>query len=482
MAGLFPFPGAALRRTRSRTLPGTALAGVLLALLATPVLAEQGQWTPAADWSGGNPGKYAVHMLLFPGDGSPYHSRLLWFYGQPGATFSGGEWGWKSGNDGCGTFPSASFEDLNVSAPGMDIFCTGHAGLPDGRVLMPGGTDHVTGSYGENKTRIFARGSGDSAGSWSDPGPMRDWRWYATGTTLRDGRVPVTAGLRHRHHRIFGGRSSGAPFAGDSGAVVTVELPAPVAASAAPVVIEASGLSAPERGILFQTPDESGAWQTVARLHPRRRFDEITLDGVAASQVRLVFLAAHQVRFVGRVVRSNEPPGAQWAELLSAESRALGDVRAALVAPDHAAASLVGPDTLEFSFGVPPLAVGQVRDCFLAVEGMLLSLRQASPAGRQPGAPATPARFALGQSQPNPSAGSVTIRFDLPVGAPVRLEVFDLQGRRLKVLANRYHPAGYHAVEWEGRDANGTPAGPGVYFYRIETGSFRDRKAMVLLP
>ena len=63
----------------------------------------------------------------------------------------------------------------------------------------------------------------------------------------------------------------------------------------------------------------------------------------------------------------------------------------------------------------------------------------------------------------------------------VRLEVFDAQGRRLEVLANRYFPAGEQAILWD-PSARGTRVGPGVYFYGLEAGAFRDRKKMTLLP
>jgi hypothetical protein len=64
----------------------------------------------------------------------------------------------------------------------------------------------------------------------------------------------------------------------------------------------------------------------------------------------------------------------------------------------------------------------------------------------------------------------------------VRLELFDLRGRRVRVLANHWHPAGRHAVGWDQRDAGGKLVGPGVYFYRIDAGANRDRKKMLLLP
>jgi hypothetical protein len=99
-----------------------------------------------------------------------------------------------------------------------------------------------------------------------------------------------------------------------------------------------------------------------------------------------------------------------------------------------------------------------------------------------PTAAALPVRFALRQNQPNPFTSLTTIRFELPVGAMVRLHVFDPKGRRIRTLANRYFPAGYQVLGWDHRDDDGRTLGPGVYFYRIEAGPFHDRKKMVLIP
>jgi len=100
---------------------------------------------------------------------------------------------------------------------------------------------------------------------------------------------------------------------------------------------------------------------------------------------------------------------------------------------------------------------------------------------QHPGEIALPLRFALRQNQPNPFTAATTIRFDLPVGALVRLELFDAQGRRVTTLANRYFPAGYQSLRWDPSQRDGGQVGPGMYFYRIQAGPFRERKKMVLL-
>jgi len=77
---------------------------------------------------------------------------------------------------------------------------------------------------------------------------------------------------------------------------------------------------------------------------------------------------------------------------------------------------------------------------------------------------------------------TTTIRFALPVASRVRLEVYDLLGRKVRTLANTFYPPGEHQVEWNRRTADGALASPGLYFYRIDAGQYREKKRMVILP
>jgi endonuclease/exonuclease/phosphatase family metal-dependent hydrolase len=69
---------------------------------------------------------------------------------------------------------------------------------------------------------------------------------------------------------------------------------------------------------------------------------------------------------------------------------------------------------------------------------------------------------------PNPpGAAGTTIRLDLAQGSPVRLEVFDVAGRRVANLSRAPLPRGVHALRWGGHDDAGRPLGAGVYFVRL---------------
>ena len=69
-----------------------------------------------------------------------------------------------------------------------DLFCAGHAPLPDGRVLVAGG--HNGGYIGIKNTTIF----NPANNSWTDVGDMQYPRWYPTLTKLPDGRMLVVSG------------------------------------------------------------------------------------------------------------------------------------------------------------------------------------------------------------------------------------------------------------------------------------------------
>ncbi|MFN8179231.1 MAG: T9SS type A sorting domain-containing protein [bacterium] len=102
---------------------------------------------------------------------------------------------------------------------------------------------------------------------------------------------------------------------------------------------------------------------------------------------------------------------------------------------------------------------------FAGNEGEPASVRNgATPA---PALELRPTSYALYAPRPNPFRGQTSIQFDLPVQGPVRLQIFDVTGRRVATLAEETLPVGRHARVWNGRDADGRRTSPGVYFVRF---------------
>ncbi len=82
------------------------------------------------------------------------------------------------------------------------------------------------------------------------------------------------------------------------------------------------------------------------------------------------------------------------------------------------------------------------------------------------GAPALGYRL---QAAPNPGRAPA-IRFELVRASRVRLSMYDVAGRMVSVLANRFLPAGQHEYRWDGRGLTGGELPPGVFFVRLEAG------------
>jgi agmatine deiminase len=76
----------------------------------------------------------------------------------------------------------------------------------------------------------------------------------------------------------------------------------------------------------------------------------------------------------------------------------------------------------------------------------------------------------LASSWPNPFPGGTTINFRLPATGPARLEVVDIQGRRVATLSGGLLSAGGHSAYWDGRDAAGNDMPNGIYLFRLSAG------------
>ncbi len=87
-----------------------------------------------------------------------------------------------------------------------------------------------------------------------------------------------------------------------------------------------------------------------------------------------------------------------------------------------------------------------------------------------------PDGFALSQNYPNPFNPSTAIIFRVPRLTDVTLAVYNMLGQRVKTLVDRPYGRGTHLVHF---DATGLPSG--VYFYRLEAGSFTATQKMLLV-
>jgi hypothetical protein len=87
-----------------------------------------------------------------------------------------------------------------------------------------------------------------------------------------------------------------------------------------------------------------------------------------------------------------------------------------------------------------------------------------------------PKDYALSQNYPNPFNPVTKINFALPKDGLVKITVYDVLGRAINTLVNEVKVAGYHSVDFDATNLNS-----GVYFYKIEAGTFSDIKRMILV-
>jgi hypothetical protein len=88
----------------------------------------------------------------------------------------------------------------------------------------------------------------------------------------------------------------------------------------------------------------------------------------------------------------------------------------------------------------------------------------------------TPAQFSLAQNYPNPFNPNTTIKFSVPKAAHVVIGIYNTMGRKIVDLISRDMNEGNYTTEW---NASGLPGG--VYYYRLQAGSFTETKKMLLL-
>lgn len=90
-----------------------------------------------------------------------------------------------------------------------------------------------------------------------------------------------------------------------------------------------------------------------------------------------------------------------------------------------------------------------------------------SPTAIEPQAGELPEAISNVGSYPNPFAERATITFRLDRNAEVRAEVFDVSGRRVRVLHDGPLASGRRELRWDGRDATGRPVANGIYLFRL---------------
>jgi len=92
-----------------------------------------------------------------------------------------------------------------------------------------------------------------------------------------------------------------------------------------------------------------------------------------------------------------------------------------------------------------------------------------------------PLEYSLSQNYPNPFNPVTRLTYTLPQAGPVRMEIFNVAGQKVRTLVDRVEPAGRHILTWSGRNDDGVEVSSGIYFCRFQAGDLRTVRKMVLL-
>lgn len=123
---------------------------------------------------------------------------------------------------------------------------------------------------------------------------------------------------------------------------------------------------------------------------------------------------------------------------------------------------------------------GQGSFGFGETEDYLLHVGPPSTSGVQPLEPGS-RNLELLQNRPNPVTGRTVIPFQLDARGAMRLDIFDVAGRKVRTLVDGELAAGAHAIEWDGRDDSGGALSDGIYLYRLNARDRVESRRMVLV-
>ena len=71
--------------------------------------------------------------------------------------------------------------------------------------------------------------------------------------------------------------------------------------------------------------------------------------------------------------------------------------------------------------------------------------------------------------------------YNLPEKQFVKITIYNMLGREVKILINKVQNAGIKTINWNGLDDNNKKLPSGLYLYSLQSGSFRETKKMLFL-
>lgn len=92
-----------------------------------------------------------------------------------------------------------------------------------------------------------------------------------------------------------------------------------------------------------------------------------------------------------------------------------------------------------------------------------------------------PDRSSLEQNYPNPFNSNTKIEFYLPETSVARIDIYDMLGRKVKLLADELFPSGLHNINWDGRSDIGETLSSGIYFCHLKTNGAEETVKLLMI-
>lgn len=200
------------------------------------------------------------------------------------------------------------------------------------------------------------------------------------------------------------------------------------------------------------------------------RIDNLNIDW--QSDFRMKYVGAANLEYYGYEKRKTDMSEGRY---ITATSDI--DITSALMYIDQNYGEVNSSGLIKMRFDIsnlPPLPKDSKREYIVEVTGRYVNGGDNVLSKVKVQIPLT---YKLLQNYPNPFNPTTKINYELPRTSKVSLVIYDILGREVvKLVNNEFKEAGRYVVEFDAKNF-----ASGVYFYRIEAGSFVDSKKMVLI-
>jgi flagellar hook assembly protein FlgD len=89
-------------------------------------------------------------------------------------------------------------------------------------------------------------------------------------------------------------------------------------------------------------------------------------------------------------------------------------------------------------------------------------------------------QYKLFQNYPNPFNSQTTIQYTLPENGKVKLTIFNLNGKEVKTLLNKFQPKGNYQTSWNGKNKNGSDVSSEIYLCQLNVNDKLKTKKLIL--